>query len=43
MLSLISMNSLKPNMGRAFQPIPHFFVRMSAQPLPVLLLVSRRV
>ena len=33
MLSLTLIDSLKLDLGKAFQPILHFFARMSAQPL----------
>ena len=33
LLSLASIDSLKLNPNKAFQPILHFFGRMSAQPL----------
>jgi hypothetical protein len=32
LLSLTSIHSLKLNLEKAFQPILHFFARMSAQP-----------
>jgi hypothetical protein len=41
MLSLTSIDFLKLNLGKTFQPILHFFARMSAQPLVVPLDLSQ--